>query len=361
MQTLSIAYVPIDTLHEYKKNAKKHPKEQVQQIAQSIAQFGMNDPIAVDENNVIIEGHGRLMAIQKLHQEGKYGDTVPVIRLLGLTEQQKKAYILVHNQLTMDTGFDIDLLNEELSSIDEFDMTDFGFLDAEQAELERQLAKEQSKQEYANLKLDILNLEKAQFPGTGPYDIPELQKTTKLPKITRWVGFNEVLSDTKPKNHTGVHFFIDDYQFERIWNRPDDYIPQLKKYACVTSPDFSPYGDMPLITQLWNHYRKHWVGCYMQQHGITVIPTIRASTDPRSLKWFLDGEPKDSIVIVSSMYKDHTEEEKQYSQRFWDTIKKEIHPIKVLIYGEPVDGWDGVPTETIPTYTSRYRERQEEG
>ena len=130
MDKLQIEYVPINDIKEYKHNAKLHPEEQVQQIANSIEQFGMNDPIAVDETNTIIEGHGRLLAVKKLLKQGLYGsDTVPVIRLDHLTDQQKKAYILAHNKLTMNTGFDLDILNAELSSIDDFDMSDFGFLD----------------------------------------------------------------------------------------------------------------------------------------------------------------------------------------------------------------------------------------
>lgn len=132
MERLTVEYVPYKELKEYKHNAKEHPQEQVDQIAESIAVFGMNDPIAIDEDNTIIEGHGRLLAIKQLAKAGEYdGDTVPVIRLTHLTDQQKKAYILAHNKLTMNTGFDIDVLNDELATITEFDMADFGFADIE--------------------------------------------------------------------------------------------------------------------------------------------------------------------------------------------------------------------------------------
>lgn len=130
MEKLQVEYIPWKELKEYKHNAKEHPEEQVEQIAESIAVFGMNDPIAIDENNTIIEGHGRLLAIKKLAKAGEYDDeTVPVIRLTHLTDQQKKAYILAHNKLTMNTGFDLDILNDELATITEFDMSAFGFED----------------------------------------------------------------------------------------------------------------------------------------------------------------------------------------------------------------------------------------
>lgn len=122
--TLKIETINIKDITEYEKNAKLHPQEQIDQIKKSIIEFGNNDPIAIDENNVIIEGHGRYKALKELGY-----NVVEVIKLTHLTEEQKKAYILAHNKLTMNTDFDIDLLNEELGSIFEIDMSDFGFDD----------------------------------------------------------------------------------------------------------------------------------------------------------------------------------------------------------------------------------------
>lgn len=119
---LEIAYVPVGQLTPYKNNAKLHPQEQIDQIKASINEFGMVDPIAVwGENNIIVEGHGRLLACQQLGIE-----TVPIIRLDNLTEDQRKAYTVAHNQLTMNSGFDNNMLAVELESID-LDMSAFGF------------------------------------------------------------------------------------------------------------------------------------------------------------------------------------------------------------------------------------------
>lgn len=119
---MKIEKIDIDSIYEYENNAKIHTKEQIEQIKNSILKFGNNDPIAIDENNVIIEGHGRLYALQQLGYK-----EIEVIRLEHLSEQQKKAYILAHNKLTMNTGFDLEVLEMELESIDEFNMADFGF------------------------------------------------------------------------------------------------------------------------------------------------------------------------------------------------------------------------------------------
>ena len=127
-----IKVVSIDKIVPYSKNAKEHPKEQIEQIKRSIEEFGFNDPIAIDENNVIIEGHGRLLAIKELGYK-----EVECIQLTHLTEAQKKAYIIAHNKLTLNTGFDMDTLLEELKELqlDGFDTSLTGFNTDELAEL----------------------------------------------------------------------------------------------------------------------------------------------------------------------------------------------------------------------------------
>lgn len=118
---MEIQYINIDKIVEYKNNVKIHTQEQIEQIMTSIERYGNNDPIAIDENNVIIEGHGRYLALKELGEI-----EIPVIQLKHLTEEQKREYILVHNKLTMNTGFDIEKLKTELEMID-FDMTLFNF------------------------------------------------------------------------------------------------------------------------------------------------------------------------------------------------------------------------------------------
>lgn len=132
---LKIEYVDINSIKPYKNNAKLHPPEQIEQIKKSIEQFGMDDPIGIWKDE-IVEGHGRLIACKEL------GYTeVPIIRLDHLTDEERKAYTLAHNKLTMNSDFDFNLLNEELDNILNIDMSDFGFdidlgLDEEQEIIE---------------------------------------------------------------------------------------------------------------------------------------------------------------------------------------------------------------------------------
>ena len=131
---LKVEYVKTEELKPYANNAKLHPAQQVEQIKESIREFGFNDPIAVWKDNEIIEGHGRLIASMELGIE-----EVPIIRLDELTDEQRKAYALVHNKLTMNSDFDEALLNMELEEIG-VDMSKFGFelgLDDIDVEIER--------------------------------------------------------------------------------------------------------------------------------------------------------------------------------------------------------------------------------
>lgn len=109
---LQVEFMETDTLIPYISNPKQHPTEQVLQIAASIQAFGFIDPIGIDEDNTIIEGHGRLLAAQKLGLK-----RVPVIRLSHLSKAERKAYALAHNKLTLNSGWDVDLLKLELESL----------------------------------------------------------------------------------------------------------------------------------------------------------------------------------------------------------------------------------------------------
>ena len=121
---LKVEYLNKEELKPYANNAKLHPAEQVEQIKNSIREFGFNDPIAVWHDNEIIEGHGRLMAAMEMDEI----EQVPVIRLDNLTDEQRRAYMLVHNKLTMNTGFDIDVLNRALEDLIDSDMDKYGFV-----------------------------------------------------------------------------------------------------------------------------------------------------------------------------------------------------------------------------------------
>ena len=105
----------------------------------------------------------------------------------------------------------------------------------------------------------------------GKQEIPCLQKETAIPR--RLILFSTAISS---KEYDGwVCFYEDDASFERLWNNPQRYLPILKRFAGVISPDFSLYRDMPLVMQEWNVYRSRALAHWLQENGVRVIPNIR--------------------------------------------------------------------------------------
>jgi len=113
---LTIDYRKTGELIPYINNSRTHSEQQVQQVAASIKEFGFTNPLLIDEHKGIIAGHGRLQAAQMMGM-----DKVPTITLEGLTEAQRKAYVIADNQLALNSGWDLDLLKVELERLSEFD------------------------------------------------------------------------------------------------------------------------------------------------------------------------------------------------------------------------------------------------
>ena len=127
--TLKIEYISKNELKPFDNNSKIHTDEQISKIKKSILQFGFNDPIAVwKEDNEIVEGHGRLLAALQIDDI----DLIPVIRLDNLTDEQRRAYSLIHNKLTSVTGFDLQVLESQLLGIETINMSEYDFKDIDE-------------------------------------------------------------------------------------------------------------------------------------------------------------------------------------------------------------------------------------
>lgn len=190
------------------------------------------------------------------------------------------------------------------------------------------------------------NLNRARFAGAGAFDIPHvLAEAPATPQS--WIGFNYAKSCKDPEGKA-VHFFIDDYQFTRCWKNPDAYLDLLGSFEAVCTPDFSTYLDFPRAVQIYNHYRKHWLGAYWQMHGITVIPTI-SWADKDSFEWCFDGEPVGGAVAVSSV---GTQLNKECGERFlvgYHEMLSRLQPERIFFYGIVPDQCTGniVPIATF--------------
>lgn len=178
-----------------------------------------------------------------------------------------------------------------------------------------------------------LNLEIVAENWAGKYDLPVLDGGFTEPP-QRMVPFNMVkgLGD----NDTGIHFFIDDYQFERVWRSPRRYAELLRPFRCVCTPDFSLYADMPLAMKIWNVYRSLTIGVFWQKQGLNVVPTLQWA-EPRTFDFCFNGIPRGAMVAVSTL----GAAKGRFSRQMWQAGMKEairqLHPTTILLYGSPID------------------------
>lgn len=181
MQKLTIEYVDINSIKPYQNNAKQHPQEQIEQIKKSIELFGMNDPIGIWKDE-IVEGHGRIIACKELGMT-----EVPIIRLDHLTDEERKAYILAHNKLTMNSDFDIDILNAELEAIQTINMQNFGFVLEELEDIVDVLD---------NVYTTKINIPQYEITGEEP-KITELVEKTKTEDLIKEIEASNISDEQK--------------------------------------------------------------------------------------------------------------------------------------------------------------------
>lgn len=208
--------------------------------------------------------------------------------------------------------------------------------------------------------LNFENQNRMMFKGVGRYSIPGIEPVTDV-MLNRleWIPFNYALT-AKNRSGKGVHFYVDDYQFLRVWNNPDKYIPLLQEFGAVCSPDFSLYTDMPKALQIYNHYRKHWLAAYWQMYGIKVIPTLCWST-PDSFEWCFSGTPTNSIVSISSV---GTQNNKSANETFLKGCRealKQLDPFQILWYGKCPDEFDWNVYKIKPHHESIVERRMKNG
>lgn len=163
----------------------------------------------------------------------------------------------------------------------------------------------------------------------GKYGFPRLRHSHSTPR--NLVPFNMALTQKNPENKW-VHFFIDDYQFERVWHSPERYLSLLKKFEGVITPDFSMYLDMPLAQQIWNCYRNRVMAFWMQKNGINIIPVVEWA-DYSNFEWCLDGIPKESTIAVGTYGCNKSAAHKYGLLKGLYRIHDELKPRSIVCYG----------------------------
>ncbi len=136
-----------------------------------------------------------------------------------------------------------------------------------------------------------------QFDRYGTFEMPKIKKDDVTLENISLIGYDKINSG-KPEQV--VHFFLDDYKFEVLWNDPEPRVEKLSAFKAVLSPQYSLYTEMPLAIQIYNTFRSRWCGAYLQSKGIKVIPSVvwgEADT-----YWFcFDGIEKGAVVAVSTI------------------------------------------------------------
>lgn len=130
-----------------------------------------------------------------------------------------------------------------------------------------------------------------------------------------------------------MHFFLDDYQFERFWRQPERYVAALARFPLVIGPDFSLYTDFPAPIQHWNHYRNQLLTAWLQQHGVCTIPAASWS-DEESFRWCFDGIAKGGAVAVSTVGCLVHKDALRGLLRGMEELIRQTDPTELLVYGK---------------------------
>ena len=323
MNELRIENLEIDSIFPYENNPRKNDGA-VEYVKRSIEEFGFRVPIIIDRNNVIVCGHTRAKAAKALGLE-----KVPCIRADDLTEDQIKAFRIADNKVSEYATWDFGKLEIELDEI-ELDMSEFGVdIEIPDAGFDDGYYGDERERTDKGYNLDLVDYENL---TNDFWQMPIIKNENYIPKDL--IGFNYAKSSAN--KDVGIHFYVDDYQFERVWNFPEKYIDVLMDYECILSPDFSLYMDMPMPMKIWNVYRSRQIGAYYQSKGIRVIPTL-SWAEPETFEFCFQGIPKGSVVSISTIGVKKDNDALKIWKDGVDEMIRQVEPSAIIIYGGKLD------------------------
>ena len=255
---LEIEYKKPNDLIPYVNNSRTHSESQITQVASSIKEFGFTNPILIDGENGIIAGHGRLLAALKLDIS-----EVPTITLHGLTDAQRKAYVIADNQLALNSGWDLELLKIELADIEgEFDLDILGFDNDELLDI---------------LEPNLDNLED-ENPYTKKADAPTYEPTGDKPDV------KELYNDEKT--------------FDLIANIKAAVLPQAEKDFLMLAAGRHTVLDFEAIANYYAHSSKECQEL-MEENALVIIDLKQA---------LANGYAKMSDDVAEQYLKDYPNE-----------------------------------------------------
>ena len=159
-------------------------------------------------------------------------------------------------------------------------------------------------------------------------EIPCIASESLIP--SKLIPFSKVIRGTD--FDAWVHFYEDDAVFERLWNTPHKYLPVLKRYKGIISPDFSLYRDMPLVMQHWNVYRSRALGHWLQENDIPVIANVRWG-DERTFCLSCTGVPKHASIAIGSHGCIKLLRERDFFIKGLEYAVKALEPKTIIVYG----------------------------
>lgn len=290
----------------YGRNARVHRDADLAALTESIREFGLRGRIQLEspERPVIVNGHGRVEACRRLGWEEIPDENIEFVG--DLTDEQIRAYRIADNRTAEGSGCNLDLVSRA---------------------------------------------------DCGRDGMPRLRPC--MAKPSDMIGFNYAKSmPADAKTGRACHFFIDDYQFERVWSRPAAYLDCLRGFECVLTPDFSLYLDMPDAMQRWNRYRAQALGLYWQREGLRVVPTL-SWAQPESCAFCFAGVPRRSTVAVSTVGVKGDETARAVWRVGMRKAMETLRPRRVLLYGGRV-GFDFGDAEVVE-YGNAVTERMDHG
>lgn len=317
----------IDELTPAPYNPRKITKIELERLKRSLSEFGYVEPVIWNKaTGYVVGGHQRLKALKELGIE-----EVECV-VIDVPEDKEKALNIALNKISGD--WDSDKVFEILDDLDnnKFDITLTGF---EMADLEDFRFNDDIDTGYfgqaREKTYDLYRLnEYDETRVDGFYQIPTMKACHYIPDGL--LTFNDIRNYKGSRKGVGVHFFIDDYEFERMWTNPFRYIERIKTYTCSLAPQFSAYMDMPMAMKIWNIYRARMVGQIMQDAGLEVIPSL-VWAEEATLEFSFAGLEVGGVVAVETVGVARDKE----AQKVWRAgvryMLEKIRPECVLLYG----------------------------
>ena len=313
----------ISDIIPYERNARDNA-DAVPAVAESIREFGLRGQIILEspENPVIVAGHTRVEACRSLGWTEIPDENIAFCD--DLDEEQVRAFRLADNKTAEVARWNRSLERSELDSIKGIDMSRFAF--DRQRDTPGFRHGDEALRTDRSYNLHLVSRADCD-PSTG---VPRLDPVDVVPD--RLVPFNYARSMGDPEPGTFLHFYKDDYQFTRVWNEPERYLPVIQRFAGAIAPDFSLYADMPEPMQRWNVYRSAALGWWWQRQGVAVVPNLTWA-GPDSYGFCFDAVPEGSTVAVAARGVRGDPVSEELWRRGMAEALRRTRPSRVLVYG----------------------------